>query len=166
MSNRLELPKTTSGSIPQYPAEWAFDSSAEERMRWRDHMPLSTPNLDERGDPFNQQVFRSGGDQEKEKEKDSGTDDGGSGVGRDGSDDEVLGQGADGNGNGVRCDEEKKQEEREDERMREGRLGFKDRIRHFTWTWFTMTMATGGIANVLYTSKFGLIFSFTETNFS
>lgn len=30
------------------------------------------------------------------------------------------------------------------------RLAIKERIRHFTWTWFTMTMATGGIANVLY----------------
>ncbi|KAF2457916.1 voltage-dependent anion channel-domain-containing protein [Lineolata rhizophorae] len=32
----------------------------------------------------------------------------------------------------------------------EKKLGFKERIRHFTWTWFTMSMATGGIANVLY----------------
>lgn len=30
------------------------------------------------------------------------------------------------------------------------RLAIRERIRHFTWTWFTMTMATGGIANVLY----------------
>ncbi|KAF2432816.1 hypothetical protein EJ08DRAFT_695216 [Tothia fuscella] len=29
-------------------------------------------------------------------------------------------------------------------------LALKERIKHFTWTWFTMTMATGGIANVLY----------------
>lgn len=31
------------------------------------------------------------------------------------------------------------------------KLEWRERIRHYTWTFFTMTMATGGIANVLYT---------------
>jgi hypothetical protein len=34
------------------------------------------------------------------------------------------------------------------------RLAIRERVRHFTWTWFTMTMATGGIANVLYFPTF------------
>lgn len=33
------------------------------------------------------------------------------------------------------------------------KLQWRERIRHYTWTFFTMTMATGGIANVLYEGK-------------
>lgn len=33
------------------------------------------------------------------------------------------------------------------------KLEWKERIRHYTWTFFAMTMATGGIANVLYAGK-------------
>jgi hypothetical protein len=32
-------------------------------------------------------------------------------------------------------------------------LTWKQRIRHLTWAYFTLTMATGGIANVLYNSE-------------
>jgi hypothetical protein len=34
------------------------------------------------------------------------------------------------------------------------KLPWRERIRHFTWTWFCLTMATGGIANVLYAVPF------------
>ena len=33
------------------------------------------------------------------------------------------------------------------------KLHWRERIRHYTWTFFTMTMATGGIANVLHTGE-------------
>ena len=36
------------------------------------------------------------------------------------------------------------------------KLQWRERIRHYTWTYYTMTMATGGIANVLYTGKSSL----------
>lgn len=32
-------------------------------------------------------------------------------------------------------------------------LSWRERIRHFTWAYFTLTMATGGIANVLYAGQ-------------
>ncbi|KAI4113984.1 MAG: hypothetical protein LQ345_005146 [Seirophora villosa] len=34
------------------------------------------------------------------------------------------------------------------------RLQWNERLKHYTWSFFTMTMATGGIANVLYTVPF------------
>lgn len=34
------------------------------------------------------------------------------------------------------------------------KLEWKERLRHFTWSWFTLTMSTGGIANVLYNGNF------------
>ena len=138
-------------------------------MRWRDHMPLSTPNLDERGDPFDQRAKRSGSDEDekdKEKEKGSSSDDGDDGSvgdedrrGSRSSDAEVLGTGGrerDGHGDGGEVLEEKAEA---GELGAVVKLSFKERIRHFTWTWFTMTMATGGIANVLYTGEWVQKFS-------
>ncbi|KAL8992727.1 MAG: hypothetical protein Q9188_007512, partial [Gyalolechia gomerana] len=49
--------------------------------------------------------------------------------------------------NGTKADRSKR------EHFRLERLHWRERLRHYTWTFFTMTMATGGIANVLYTGK-------------
>jgi len=35
------------------------------------------------------------------------------------------------------------------------RLSWRKRIRHVTWAYFTLTMATGGLANVLYEGMYG-----------
>lgn len=34
------------------------------------------------------------------------------------------------------------------------KLEWRERIRHYTWTFFTMTMATGGVANVLHSGGY------------
>ncbi|KAI9752520.1 MAG: hypothetical protein M4579_005596 [Chaenotheca gracillima] len=37
------------------------------------------------------------------------------------------------------------------------KISIRERVRHFTWTWFTMSMATGGIANVIYNGNVVMI---------
>jgi len=44
-------------------------------------------------------------------------------------------------------------ESRRDDGIEVRKVGFRDRVGCYTWTWFTMTMATGGIANVLHSSN-------------
>jgi hypothetical protein len=56
-------------------------------------------------------------------------------------------------GNGV-TDVERVRLPQSESRHSDAVLSWRKRIRHFTWAFFTLTMATGGIANVLYTSTF------------
>jgi len=66
-----------------------------------------------------------------------------------GSDDIYAGAGSPESQRNLRRDPADSGREEEAER----KIGFRDRIGCHTWTWFTMTMATGGIANVLHSSK-------------
>ena len=43
-------------------------------------------------------------------------------------------------------------------------LPWRERIKHFTWTWFTMTMATGQMANVLYSGTFSFSLALYSTH--
>lgn len=36
---------------------------------------------------------------------------------------------------------------------RRTRLPWRERVKHTTWAYFTLTMATGGLANVLHTGQ-------------
>ena len=113
--------------------------SAVQRLQWRNHPPLMTPNF-ELANPFEEHVL---GDEEvahvaEEKEKREVSDER--------SDQQKEGD-RDGRGMGEST------KEHVEEKAHQG-LRWRERIRHFTWTWFTMTMATGGIANVLYTGMY------------
>lgn len=133
-------------------ASTSSDSSATERLKWRNHPPLISPNP-EKSNPFEDlahpmETNRSKasvkheanendrGSNAREKTEESANDiEGDKGVGAE------MG--------GVEGEKEKEEVGVGGKKA----LGFRERIRHFTWTWFCMTMATGGIANVLYTRK-------------
>jgi hypothetical protein len=114
------------------------DSTAAQRMKWRNHAQVISPTY-ERENPFDRlelslekTVDERAGNGNEEKDAEAGNN------GDDGDD------GNDGD-NGVEEDEAEAHKKN---------LSFRERIRHFTWTWFTMTMATGGIANVLYSGMY------------
>lgn len=131
-----------SGNFPDFvsaPARPSQDSrsSVAERLQWRSHPAILTPSadladrnpFDEVGTPHNRRTATSGINGRLE------------GAG------DILER--------VETSEDKHSDLGEDsDRMPSSKLSFKQRIRHFTWTWFCSTMATGGIANVLYAGKY------------
>jgi hypothetical protein len=44
------------------------------------------------------------------------------------------------------------------------KLSWPQRMKHVTWAWFTITMATGGIANVLHSGIVLLTYSLVASN--
>jgi len=144
-------------------------SSAADRRRWRNHAHVLTPQpqLFER-DPFDDfAVNLPPSDQQEEKV---------AGKPEDGSGEDSLapnegppsrthqsprGAVPGGNGNVPSADERLpehipplKESAEPESPPRHSKLPWRERIRHFTWTWFCLTMATGGIANVLYAVPF------------
>ncbi|KAJ4354932.1 hypothetical protein N0V95_003398 [Ascochyta clinopodiicola] len=147
-------------------------SSAADRRRWRNHAHVLTPEPQSvERDPFDDLALRlppttprrsfdektaegSGDDGvEAEEEIEASIESQGP---QDGA---VLG----GNGVEAREDDEGNAEKKTDfnddaydtaSQRRHAKLPWRERIRHFTWTWFCLTMATGGIANVLYAVPF------------
>lgn len=63
----------------------------------------------------------------------------------------------------VQCDDDGG----DDEAEKPKNLSWKQRMQHVTWAWFTLTMATGGIANVLHDGKVStfVVFVFFLTTF-
>lgn len=47
----------------------------------------------------------------------------------------------------------KEQEQESEDTPAQRTIGIRDRVGCLTWTWYTLTMATGGIANVLHSSN-------------
>lgn len=143
-------------------------SSAADRRRWRNHAHVLTPEPQfvER-DPFDDFAVNLPPTSRRKSEDEKTSDESGEEVveaeeaiepainhqGRRGS--ATLG----GNGNipGPDLGEPEKNQQPsldDPETRRHFKLPWRERIRHFTWTWFCLTMATGGIANVLYAVPF------------
>ncbi|KAJ4382274.1 hypothetical protein N0V86_002607 [Didymella sp. IMI 355093] len=141
-------------------------SSAADRRRWRNHAHVLTPEPQHiERDPFDDFAVnlppstRKNSNEKSDESSDEAIEEGiDPRIGHQGPrTDATLG----GNGNVLGPDEGEAEKEAlpESEQptvpdRRHTRLPWRERIRHFTWTWFCLTMATGGIANVLYAVPF------------
>ncbi|KAJ4349731.1 uncharacterized protein N0V89_008349 [Didymosphaeria variabile] len=139
--------------IPSRRSSVESTSSAAERLRWRNHPEVTSPGLD-RSNPFeddhvlSHDFFPSSSDNDGFGDGDDGKNgDPEKRIHRKAGKAQARKTTSDAGDMGVLQGAEKESDERR-------RLSWRERIRHFTWTWFCMTMATGGIANVLYTVPF------------
>jgi hypothetical protein len=175
------LPPTTPDDVNRR-ASVDSVSSAADRRRWRNHDHVLTPEPQTvEHDPF-EELFgnlpppvtrrRSAdettsdesevGEEEGKEEVESRVPDQSQGV-REGP---VPRGGLNGNAIGLDDDANPSEEKKDDasrsqnpaaladDDRRHAKLRWRERIRHFTWTWFCLTMATGGLANVLYAVPF------------
>lgn len=118
------------------------DDSAVERLQWRSHPAVFTPNPELADqNPFEKLAGHLNGSGDlalthhEKRNCSRGSREGDGEEEKDGAlGDESL----------------QRHESKQSRGGGNGKMGFRERIRHFTWTWFCMTMATGGIANVLY----------------
>jgi hypothetical protein len=163
-SNHCSITHQRSGSTDST----GSDSSAVERLRWRSHPAILTPippvaDRNPFEDPNLIARSRSTGDAQEQGKSSSAqyveasiNHDVGNDVVQPRTDQRMQ----------TRQSETNSEKRRDEEQDKDARvkLSFRERIRHFTWTWFCMTMATGGIANVLYTSTYSISF-FQKQNF-
>lgn len=132
-------------------------SSAADRRRWRNHAHVLTPEpqaVDR--DPFDDLADVLSPAPRRPSLDEKTTDGSKSGDVAD-PEDEDPGAGPVPCGNGLEdADTRRRFDDVPDtaSQRRRAKLPWRERIRHFTWTWFCLTMATGGIANVLYAVPF------------
>lgn len=128
---------SSAGNASQSSASTKSDCSAEERLQWRNHDAEFTPSLATAAmpDPFEACGYDP----------------------RDIRGNPSLKRRGDGGVEGKNELAKKDCDADDGNNVDRAKLSFRERIRHFTWTWFCMTMATGGISNVLYAgmSSFG-----------
>ncbi|CAI6340368.1 unnamed protein product [Periconia digitata] len=128
--------------------------TAEDRLQWRNEQPMASPFVDPNNTDTN--PFDRHYEQELSKRQAREAEDTQWGGNRHSFEDtppdtEHESDGAAHNEHHRDAEKVGEEEAASEENSGEEKMSWRERTRHFTWTWFAMTMATGGIANVFYT---------------